>query len=65
MVMLRLKGDELHIHNEQRAFLFKHSVAQSKGNKIIYTDHNRDKSQKLKELEVNISTLFINSLLAT
>ena len=64
MVMLWLKGDELHIHNEQSAFLCKHPLAQSKGNKIINTDHKRDKSQKLKELVADISALFINPLLA-
>ena len=63
-VMLWLKGDELHIHNEQRTFLCKHPVAQSKGNKIINTDHKRDKSQKLKELVADISALFIDPLLA-
>lgn len=49
---------------EQSAFLCKHSLAQSKGNKIINTDHKRDKSQKLKELIADISAQFINPLLA-
>lgn len=49
MVMIWLKGDELHIHDDQKKFLCKHPVAQSKGNKIINTDHKRDKSKKLKD----------------
>lgn len=64
MVMIWLKGDELHIHNEQRNFLCKHPVAQSKGNKVINTDHKRDKSKKLKDLVADIAALFSNPPLA-
>ena len=64
MVMIWLKEDELHIHDEQRNFLCKHPVAQSKGNKIINTDHKRDKSRKLKDLVTDITALFTNPLMA-
>jgi len=63
-VMLWLKADELHIHDEGQKFLCKHPVAQSKGNKVINTDHKRDKSKKLKVLLTEISALFDNSQLA-
>jgi len=64
MVMIWLKDDELHIHDNQRKFLCKHPVAQSKGNKIINTDHKRDKSERLKDLVAGIAALFANPLLA-
>ena len=64
MVMIWLKDDELHIHDDQRKLLCKHPVAQSKGNKIINTDHKRDKSAKLKDLVAGIAALFANPLLA-
>ncbi len=64
MVMIWLKGDELHIHDDQRKFLCKHLVAQSKGNKVINTDHKRDKSTKLKDLVADIAALFTNPPLA-
>jgi transposase len=65
MVMIWLKGDELHIHDQQEQFLCKHMLAQSKGNVVINTDHKRDKSKKLKDLMVDIAALFINPALAT
>jgi transposase len=63
-VMIWLKGDELHINDDQGKFLCKHPVAQSKGNKVINTDHKRDKSRKLKDLVADIAALFANPLLA-
>ena len=64
-VMIWLKDDELHIHDAQRKFLCKHPVAQSKGNKVINTDHKRDKTKKLKVLVADIAALFTNPSLAT
>ena len=64
MVMLWLKENELHIHDDQKNFLCKHPLAQSKGGKIINTDHKRDKSKKLKVLVAEIAGLFINAQLA-
>jgi transposase len=64
MVMIWLKDGELHIHDDQRKFLCKHPVAHSKGNKIINTDHKRDKSEKLKDLVAGVAALFTNPLLA-
>ena len=64
MVMIWLKDDELHIHDDQRNFLCKHPVAQSKGNKVINTDHKRDKSKKLKDLVADTAALFSNPTLA-
>ena len=64
MLMIWLKDDELHIHDDQRKFLCKHPIAQSKGNKIINTDHKRDKSEKLKDLVAGIAALFTNPVLA-
>jgi hypothetical protein len=64
MVMIWLKDDELHIHDEQRKFLCKHTLALTKGNKVINTDHKRDKSKKLKTLLAETAALFANPLLA-
>ncbi|MEO6229659.1 MAG: IS21 family transposase [Ferruginibacter sp.] len=64
MVMLWLKANELHIHDDQQHFLCKHPLAQSKGGKIINTDHKRDKSKKLKVLVAEIAALFTNPQLA-
>lgn len=64
MVMLWLKENELHIHDDQQHFLCKHPLAQSKGGKIINTDHKRDKSKKLKVLVAEIAALFTNPQLA-
>ncbi|MEJ7737157.1 MAG: IS21 family transposase [Chitinophagaceae bacterium] len=64
MVMIWLKDNELHIHDDQRKFLCRHQVAQSKGNKIINTDHKRDKSKKLKDLAAQTAALFSNPALA-
>ncbi len=57
--MLCLKNHELHIHDAEQKFLCKHPVAQSKGSKVINTDHKRDKSQKLKVLVAEISLLLL------
>jgi hypothetical protein len=65
MVMIWLKDNELHIHDEQRKFLCRHQLADSKGNKIINTDHKRDKSQKLKDLTRDVTSMFANPVLAT
>jgi hypothetical protein len=64
MVMIWLKENELHIHDDQKKFLCRHPVAQSKGNKIINTDHKRDKSKKLKDLVAETAALFSNPALA-
>ncbi len=64
MVMIWLKDNELHIHDDQRKFLCRHQVAQSKGNKVINTDHKRDKSKKLKDLTAETAALFSNPALA-
>jgi len=64
IVMIWLKENELHIHDEQRKFLCRHMIAQTKGNKIINTDHKRDKSKKIKELIAEIIVLFTNPGLA-
>lgn len=64
MVMIWLKEDELHIHDEQRKFLCRHRVAAIKGIKVINTDHKRDKSKKLKVLMADIAVLFSNASLA-
>ncbi|MEO6548195.1 MAG: hypothetical protein ABIN94_09355 [Ferruginibacter sp.] len=64
IVMIWLKDDELHIHDDQRNFLCKHPIAPTKGNKVINTDHKRDKSTKLKALVADIACLFSNPSLA-
>ena len=63
-VMLWLKAGELHIHDNQQNFLCKHPVPQNKGNKIINTDHKRDKTTKLKVLLAQTADLFNNAALA-
>lgn len=64
MVMIWLKNNELHIHDEQQRLLCKHPVAPGKGAKVINTDHKRDKSKKLKVLVAEIAALFTNPQLA-
>jgi len=63
-VMLWLKENELHIHDDLQKFLCKHPVAPGKGGKVINTDHKRDKSKKLKLLLTEIAALFTNPQLA-
>ena len=64
LVQLRLIDEELHIEDAQGLFLCKHAVAATKGNKVINTDHKRDKSQKLKDLVAATAQLFANPVLA-
>ena len=64
MVMLWLKNNELHIHDDQQKFLCKHPLATGKGSKLINTDHKRDKSKRLKVLVAEIAALFTNAELA-
>lgn len=63
-VQLRLVEGELHIEDMKDVFLCKHPIAVTKGNKIINTDHKRDKSQKLKDLIAGTALLFANPVLA-
>jgi len=65
MVIIWIKEHELHIYDEKEQFLCKHLLAESKGNKIVNTDHKRDKSKKLKDLLITIAALFVNPVLAT
>src|SRR6185437_12165976 len=60
-----MQEGELHIEDEQGTFLCKHTIAATKGNKIVNTDHKRDKSQKLKDLIAATALLFANPVLAT
>jgi len=64
MVMIWLKQEELHIHDKQGVFLCKHTIADTKGNTVINTDHKRDKSLKLKELLIQTASQFVNPGLA-
>ncbi|MEJ7740712.1 MAG: hypothetical protein WKF97_25120 [Chitinophagaceae bacterium] len=64
MVMIWLKDNELHIYDDQKKFLCRHQIAQNKSNKIINTDHKRDKSKKLKDLIAETAALFNNPVLA-
>jgi len=57
-VMIWIKEDELHIHDDQTKFLCKHLMPANKGNKVINTDHKRDKIQKLRDLVADIAALF-------
>ncbi len=63
-VMIWIKEDELHIHDDQRKFLCKHLMPTNKGNKVINTDHKRDKTKKLRDLVADVAALFSNILLA-
>jgi len=63
-VMIWLKGDELHVHDKNNAFLCSHTLPARKGNTIINTDHKRDKSLKLKELLIHTAGMFHNPDLA-
>ena len=64
MVMIWLKEEQLHVHDNAGVFLCKHAIAESKGNLVINTDHKRDKSLKLKELLIQTASLFLNPGLA-
>jgi len=64
-VQIRMQEGELHIEDEQGNFVCKHTIAATKGNKIVNTDHKRDKSQKLKDLIAATALLFANPVLAT
>jgi len=64
MVMIWLRDNELYIHDDQKVLLCSHRLAETKGNKIINTDHKRDKSKKLRDLITEIAALFINPALA-
>ena len=64
MVMIWLKGAELHIHDKDNVFLCMHTLAVSKGNTVINTNHKRDKSLKLKELLTQRAGMFLHPGLA-
>jgi hypothetical protein len=63
-VKIWLKEGQLHVCDQEGVLLCKHSIAETKGNKIINTDHKRDKSRKLKDLQTDIAVLFSNPVLA-
>lgn len=63
-VTIWLNDGELHIVDEHKKFLCRHQVASTKGNKVINTDHKRDKSSKLKDLLADTAALFTNAELA-
>lgn len=64
MVMIWLKESELHVHDPAGAFLCRHVVAESKGNTVINTDHKRDKSLKVKQLLIQVASMFLHPGLA-
>jgi len=64
MVLIWLKGDQLEIHEPGGSFLCRHAIAETKGNKVINTDHKRNKSLKLKELLTQTASKFLNPGLA-
>ncbi len=64
MVKIWLRGNELHIHDHEGAFVCKHAIEQGKGKTLINTDHKRDKSLKVKELLNQTASQFIDPALA-
>ena len=64
MVMIWLKEDELHVNDKCGIFLCRHAIMATKGNKVINTDHKRDKSLKLKELLMQTAAKFLHPGLA-
>ena len=64
MVMIWLKESELHVHDKAGAFLCRHEVAESRGNTVINTDHKRDKSLKVKQLLIQVASMFLHPGLA-
>lgn len=64
MVMIWLKEEQLHIHDEQGKLLCIHAVEEGKGHTVINTDHKRDKSRKLKELLTQTASAFLQPSLA-
>ena len=63
-VFIRLKDDELIIHDWQDQFLCKHGIVTGNGKTVINTDHKRDKSQKIDELIAQTAALFDKADLA-
>ena len=63
-VKIYRKENELHVYSLQDEFLCKHGIANSKGNKIINSDHKRDKSQKLNVLMEEVAAMFTDRSLA-
>lgn len=59
-VQLRFREGALYIEDAEGRTLCSHSIAATKGNKIINTDHKRDKSQKLRDLIADTALLFVD-----
>jgi transposase len=63
-VAIYLRNAELHIYDDQRQFLCKHTFITTKGYKIINADHKRDKSQKTNDLITTTAAMFLDPVLA-
>ena len=63
-VIIWLKEEHLHVHNHAGAFLCKHQIEENRGNKVINTDHRRDKSTKVKLLLIQTAAQFPDTELA-
>ncbi|MBC6491708.1 hypothetical protein BC349_11655 [Flavihumibacter stibioxidans] len=64
MVMLWVKEEELHVHDQVGEFICKHILAQTNGHTIINTDHKRNKSLQVKQLLEQTANQFTNPALA-
>ena len=64
-VLVRIKDNELVIHNSDDEFICSHIIAETKGKAVINTDHKRDKSVKINELIKQTAALFEDGFLAT
>lgn len=64
-VLVRIKDNELLIHNSCDEFICSHIIAEIKGKAVINTDHKRDKSIKINELIKQTAALFEDDVLAT
>jgi hypothetical protein len=57
-VRLALKGQELHIHDDQGGFLCKHLMPEGRGHSLINTNHKRDRTQKIDQLITQTAARF-------
>lgn len=64
LVMLWIREEELHVHDQAGEFICKHLLATTHGHTIINTDHKRNKTLKVKQLLEQTANLFTHPTLA-
>jgi hypothetical protein len=64
MVGLSSEGQQLHIYDIEGTVLCTHQIPEGKGNSVLNTNHKRDRSLKIDQLIVQVSSRFQDSVLA-